>query len=85
MKLFKKKQRYIMEIRSCRTLELINWQVIKGRKKYEKMCDKLAKLVLKHINNSLDDEFLIRQKDNSYLVRNGKNYGYVVGIIPIKH
>ena len=49
------------------------------------MCDRLSKLVNRHINNSLDDELLIRVKTNSYLVRNGKNYGYVVGLIPIKH
>lgn len=81
----KKKQRYIMEIRNARTLKLIDSEVIKGRRKYEKMCDRLSKLVNRHINNSLDDELLIRVKINSYLVRNGKNYGYVVGLIPIKH
>ena len=81
----KKKQRYIMEIRSARTLKLIDSEVIKSRRKYEKMCDRLSKLVNRHIKNSLDDELLIRVKTNSYLVRNGKNYGYVVGLIPIKH
>ena len=83
--MFKKKQRYIMEIRNARTLKLIDSEVIKGRRKSEKMCDRLSKLVNRHINNSLDDELLIRVKTNSYLVRNGKNYGYVVGLIPIKH
>ena len=83
--MFKKKQRYIMEIRNARTLKLIDSEVIKGRRKYKKMCDRLSKLVNRHINNSLDDELLIRVKTNSYLVRNGKNYGYVIGLIPIKH
>ena len=81
----KKKQRYIMEIRNARTFRLIDSKIIKGRKEYEKKCDILSKLVDRHIKNSLDDELLIRVKTNSYLVRNGKNYGYVVGLIPIKH
>ena len=75
----------IMEIRAINTLKLIDTQEIKSRRKFDKMCDRLSKLVNRHINNSLDDELLIRVKTNSYLVRNGKNYGYVVGLIPIKH
>lgn len=78
------KQKYIMEIRNARTFKLIDSEIIKNTKKYEKMCKKLSKIIENHIKYSLNSEFLIRVKTNSYLVKNG-NYGYIIGLIPIKH
>ena len=73
----------IMEIRAINTLKLIDTQEIKSRRKYEKMCKKLTKLVLKHDKKSQKqgehNEFLIRAKQNSYIVKSGK-YGFVVGL-----
>lgn len=73
----------IMEIRAINTLKLIDTQEIKSRKKYEKMCKKLTKLVLKHDKKSQKqgkhNEFLIRVKQNSYIVKSGK-YGFVIGL-----
>lgn len=69
----------IMEIRAINTLKLIYTQEIKSRRKYEKMCKKLTKLVLKHDKKAKNNEFLIRVKQNSYIVKSG-NYGFVVGL-----
>ena len=73
----------IMEIRAINTLKLIDMQEIKSRRKFDKMCRKLTKLVLKHDKKSQKqgkyNEFLIRAKQNSYIVKSGK-YGFVVGI-----
>ena len=52
----------IMEIRAINTLKLIDTQEIKSRRKYEKMCKKLTKLVLKHDKKAKNNEFLIRVK-----------------------
>lgn len=73
----------IMEIRAINTLKLIDTQEIKSRRKFDKMCKKLTKLVLKHDKKSQkegkNEEFLIRVKKNSYIVKSGR-YGFVVGI-----
>ena len=73
----------IMEIRAINTLKLIDMQEIKSRRKFDKMCRKLTKLVLKHDKKSQKqgkyNEFLIRAKQNSYIVKSGK-YGFVVGL-----
>lgn len=69
----------IMEIRTINTLKLIDTQEIKSRRKYEKMCKKLTKLVLKHDKKAKNNEFLIRVKQNSYIVKSG-NYGFVIGL-----
>lgn len=73
----------IMEIRAINTLKLIDTQEIKSRRKFDKMCRKLTKLVLKHDKKSQKqgkhNEFLIRAKQNSYIVKSGK-YGFVVGL-----
>ena len=73
----------IMEIRAINTLKLIDMQEIKSRRKFDKMCKKLTKLVLKHDKKSQKqgkyNEFLIRAKQNSYIVKSGK-YGFVVGL-----
>lgn len=73
----------IMEIRAINTLKLIDMQEIKSRRKFDKMCKKLTKLVLKHDKKSQKqgkyNEFLIRVKQNSYIVKNGK-YGFVIGL-----
>ncbi|MGN0966286.1 MAG: hypothetical protein ACI4OP_01655 [Candidatus Coprovivens sp.] len=69
----------IMEIRAINTLKLIDTQEIKSRRKYEKMCKKLTKLVLKHDKKAKNNEFLIRVKQNSYIVKSGK-YGFVIGL-----
>ena len=73
----------IMEIRAINTLKLIDTQEIKSRRKFDKMCRKLTKLVLKHDKMSQKqgkyNEFLIRAKQNSYIVKSGK-YGVVVGL-----
>ena len=42
----------IMEIRAINTLKLIDMQEIKSRRKFDKMCRKLTKLVLKHDKKS---------------------------------
>ena len=73
----------IMEIRAINTLKLIDTQEIKSRRKFDKMCRKLTKLVLEHDKKSQKqgkyNEFLIRAKQNSYIVKSG-NYGFVVGL-----
>ena len=70
----------IMEIRAINTLKLIDTQEIKSRRKFDKMCRKLTKLVLEHDKKSQKyNEFLIRAKQNSYIVKSGK-YGFVVGL-----
>ena len=69
----------IMEIRAINTLKLIDTQEIKSRRKYEKMCKKLTKLVLKHDKKAKNNEFLIRAKQNSYIVKSGK-YVFVIGL-----
>ena len=73
----------IMEIRAIHTLKLIDMQEIKSRRKFDKMCRKLTKLVLKHDKKSQKqgkyNEFLIRAKQNSYIVKSGK-YGFVIGL-----
>lgn len=73
----------IMEIRAVNTLKLLDRQEIKNRKKYEKMCKKLTKWVLKHERYkqkfNKNEEFLIRIKNNSYIVKSG-NYGFVIGL-----
>ena len=73
----------IMEIRAINTLKLIDMQEIKSRRKFDKMCRKLTKLVLKHDKKSQKqgkhNEFLIRVKQNSYIVKSGK-YGFVIGL-----
>ena len=73
----------IMEIRAINTLKLIDMQEIKSRRKFDKMCKRLTKLVLKHDKKSQkegkNEEFLIRVKKNSYIVKSGR-YGFVVGI-----
>ena len=73
----------IMEIRAINTLKLIDMQEIKSRRKFDKMCRKLTKLVLKHDKKSQKqgkyNEFLIRAKQNSYIVKSGK-YGFVIGL-----
>ena len=73
----------IMEIRAINTLKLIDMQEIKSRRKFDKMCRKLTKLVLKYDKKSQkegkNEEFLIRVKKNSYIVKSG-GYGFVVGI-----
>lgn len=73
----------IMEIRAINTLKLIDIQEIKSRRKFDKMCKKLTKLVLKYDKKSQkegkNNEFLIRVKKNSYIVKSGR-YGFVVGI-----
>ena len=42
----------IMEIRAINTLKLIDIQEIKSRRKFNKMCKKLTKLVLKYDKKS---------------------------------
>ena len=73
----------IMEIRAINTLKLIDMQEIKSRRKFDKMCRKLTKLVLKYDKKSQKqgkhNEFLIRVKQNSYIVKSGK-YGFVIGL-----
>lgn len=73
----------IMEIRTINTLKLIDTQEIKSRRKFDKMCKKLTKLVLKHDKKSQkegkNEEFLVRVKQNSYIVKSGK-YGFVIGL-----
>lgn len=73
----------IMEIRAINTLKLIDTQEIKNRRKFDKMCKKITKLVKKHDKKSQkegkNEEFLIRVKKNSYIVKSGR-YGFVVGI-----
>ena len=73
----------IMEIRAINTLKLIDMQEIKSRRKFDKMCRKLTKLVLKYDKKSQKkgkhNEFLIRAKQNSYIVKSGR-HGFVVGI-----
>ena len=72
----------IMEIREIKTLRLIKAQKIKSLRKYKKMCNKLTKWVLKHEKNKRilkNVEFLVRVRNNSYVVKNG-NYGFVVGL-----
>lgn len=66
----------IMEIRTVHNLKLIHSEKIKKYRKYVKMCNKLAKWVLKHKKN---DEFLVRVKNNSFIVKSG-DYGFVVGL-----
>lgn len=70
---------YIMEIRAINTLKLIETKEIKNRKKYEKTCMKMLKLVIKHHKKSENDELLLRVKSHSFIIKNG-NYGYVIGI-----
>ena len=72
--------KYIMEIRSAITFRLIDTQEIKGIRKYKKMCKKLTKLVKKHSKNYKNDEILIRINTFSYLIKNGDNYGFIVGL-----
>ena len=69
----------IMEIRAINTLKLIDTQEIKSRRKFDKMCRKLTKLVLKHEKKAKNNEFWIRVKQKSYIVKSGK-YGFVVGL-----
>lgn len=73
----------IMEIRAVNTLRLLDKQEIKNRKKYEKTCKKLTKWVLKYERNrkktNKNEKFLIRVKNNSYIVKSG-NYGFVIGL-----
>lgn len=70
----------IMEIRSVNTLKLLDSKEIKSRREYDRTCKRLTKLVRRHNKiNKQDTEFLVRIKENSYIVKDN-DYGYVVGL-----
>ena len=60
----------IIEVRNVMTLELMEIKQVKNKKEFIRTCKKLTKKVFKCKNN---DELLIRETKNSYLVKDGNN------------
>lgn len=72
----------IMEVRTTK-LKLISRERINNRRKYDKMCKKIIKWVSKYNKKSIkkgkNNEFLIRTKEHSCLVKSGR-YGFIIGL-----
>lgn len=69
-----------LEIRNARNFKLLDSKNIRNKRAYYKTCRKLTKIVEKHDKiNKFDNEFLIRVRKHSYLVKSN-DYGFVVGL-----
>ena len=65
----------IVEVRSLRDFSLLYTQEVKDKRVYDRTCKKLTSYINRH-----NRDFIVRRKENSYVIKIKGRRGLIIGI-----